>query len=344
MAWDTPVDRPAFGNPMLTRQGIRGGAVQVDNQTPAETARLSRQNAAAAASRPSPSAGNPTQAATKSENKPPIAPTKGPSADRGVHYYPPELRNFPYFLALAFGPYDRNVAFNDALVDHDLFVYLPVPANLTESFGTSYNKASLGPFGGEFAGAISTMANDIGSGKDLKKSITDALTNGVRRANNDSTLMPVFISQAVKGSEALGTGVNMMFGLTPNPNLAVSFQGVPLRSYGFSWKLAPQSKEESQELIKMFTKLKQRMLPYKDGFALRYPDYVDVSIGGESSVLKDLIKFKTSVLTDMKVNYAPSGVPSFFAGTQVPTEMELSLSFQEVKVFTRSDFSNIPTI
>jgi hypothetical protein len=44
----------------------------------------------------------------------------------------------------------------------------------------------------------------------------------------------------------------------------------------------------------------------------------------------------------MKVNYAPNGVPSFFRGSQTPTEIDLTITLQETKIFTREDFEVVP--
>lgn len=333
----------AFGNPSITQQGLKGGATQVGGGAgrgsyagyDAKADQASKAKAAAANSK-KPGAAN-------SDSKPMTQPALAPASSGGTFVFP---KDFPsqYSLVMKFGPYRRQVALENKLVDHDLFIMLPMPANLGESFGATYNSAALGPFGGELAKGVSGMASDIGAGKDWLKSLTDTVTSGIRRANNDGTLTATLLSQATKGSEALNLGVNMMFGMTPNPNLAVGFQGVPLRTYSFSWKFAPTSADESQTLIDIIFHLKQRMHPLKEGFALRYPDYCNVSVHSNTGTLHDLIKFKTSVLVDMKVNYAPSGVPSFFAKTQTPTEMEISLTFHETEVFTRVDFENIPKI
>lgn len=336
----------AVGNPIETARAAKANVPSYEqvNENARETQRLKNRAATAAKERTSAAQKNTPPKATPSsaENKPPIQPKLGPTATGGTFKFPSD---FPtqYFMMMKFGPYTRQAALENKMVDHNLFIMLPMPANLGESFGASYNNVSMGPFMGEFVSAVSGLATSIGAGTDISTAVVDSITNGLRRANSDGTLIPTALSQATKGSEALNLGVNMLYGLTPNPNLAVGFQGVPLRTYSFSWKLAPRSPEESQELINIIFHLKRRMHPFKEGFALRYPDYCNVSVHANQGQLDNLIKFKTSVLVDMKVNYAPNGVPSFFAKTQMPTEIEMALTFHETEIFTRQDFDNIPT-
>lgn len=342
----------AFGNPNITRQaanstlgrqnnlaGGHGGAGRGNGQIQlqAEEARLK-----AEAAKPKPPPPKPPE-----QNKPPEESKKaakvGVNAEGGYHSYPLDF-GFHYFMLLRFAAYDRNTVFEDASKDHDLFISLPVPANLGESFGVNVGKQSFGVFLGELGNVVNETLKGRESGQDLSRSLSNSVANSIKSAREGGTLSNVLANRLVGGlSETAAAGVDMMLGTTPNPNLAVNFQGVPLRTFGFSWRFAPRSVAESQELIDIIFKLKQRMLPGKAQYVLTYPDHCEISIHSNQS-LRDLIKFKTSFLTDVKLNYAPSGVPSFFAGTTMPTEVELSLTFQETKIFTREDFKNPPRL
>jgi hypothetical protein len=289
------------------------------------------------------STNTPLRAAASTNANPDTTPSLSSSKNGGSFMFPSDLP--VYMLMMRFGPYRREVAMDNKKVDHDLFIALPLPANLNESFGASYNNVSMGPFGKPMIGAIGDVAQSIGSGGDWTSELRKKMEGGLKALRQDSTGWATLLSDAARkaGGESLGLGVDMYYGMTPNPNLAVGFQGVPLRSYGFSWKFSPKTPEESQTLIDIIYRLKHRMHPEKQGFALRYPDYCNVSVHS-TQLLKDLIKYKTSVLTDMRVNYAPNGVPSFFAKTQMPTEIEMSLSFREIEIFTRADFETAPKI
>lgn len=268
--------------------------------------------------------------------------TQSKAQGGGAYQFPADLG--VYWMQLKMGRYSRQRALENKAVDHDLFIGLPIPSNLGEVFGITYQNVSMGLLKPMF-GTLSGVVSDVQGGKDVRKAIVDRIAGGINTMANDDnyTWALAAASSTIQnlGGEALNAGVNMAAGMIPNPNLAATFANVPLRTYSFSWRFAPRSIAESQDLINIIFSLKQRMHPELDNFALRYPDYCDIELYGDS--LKNLIKFKTSVISDMRVNYAPSGIPSFFAGTQLPTEIEMSLSFNEIEIFTRKDFMEIPT-
>ena len=57
----------------------------------------------------------------------------------------------------------------------------------------------------------------------------------------------------------------------------------------------------------------------------------------------ELIKYKPALLQDVRVNYAPNGIPSFFAGTNLPTFIQIGLTFVETTYFTANDFGREDT-
>ena len=81
------------------------------------------------------------------------------------------------------------------------------------------------------------------------------------------------------------------------------------------------------------------MLPnYKWGAAnvLGYPEMVQITL--EPDMKEILYKFKPCMISSVNVNYAPNGIPSFFAGTKYPTAIEFQVSLQELEIFTSQDF------
>ena len=297
-------------------------------------------------------------AAGKPPGKPPIVGRKKPTApkpqpaktakkpgtsskaDGGYHWFPRDSAGLGYHLVMGFAPYDRNTILENATKNHDLLIYLPIP-QLNESFGVKVGQQALGILYGTAAKA----ANRLMDAPDVGKEITNVVRDGIRALREDSSVHKAMASRIAGGlGETAGATVDMVLGTTPNPNLAVNFQGVPLRAYSFTWKLTPVDMQESQTLLDIIFKLKQRMLPEKETLTLKYPDQCQIEVWGRQRGLEQLVKFKPSFLTDVKVNYSPSGVPSFFAKTSMPTEIELTLSFQETQIFTREDFMKIPQL
>jgi hypothetical protein len=66
--------------------------------------------------------------------------------------------------------------------------------------------------------------------------------------------------------------------------------------------------------------------------------------GGESGrAERDLYVIKQCMISDIDINYAPNGVPSFFAGTSLPTLIQLRLGLQEIEYHTQRDYGVMPT-
>ena len=116
------------------------------------------------------------------------------------------------------------------------------------------------------------------------------------------------------------------------------FEGVRLKVYEFTWKLSPQSAEEAQKLNKMIMTLKAYMHPKisAGGFSLDYPYLAEVRFLGLNEAI--VPRVRSSFITGMRVNGAGTGIPAFFKDGQ-PVTVELSLSFQEINIQTRDDFT-----
>jgi len=120
--------------------------------------------------------------------------------------------------------------------------------------------------------------------------------------------------------------------------MVVSFQGVTLKKYQFSWRLSPNNEKESKNLERIIRNLQASALPRKSGkLLLTFPDVVNIEM-----MPSNLFIFKPMMIDNVAVNYAPSGSPSFFRGgdnssDRYPTEIELTVSLRELDIHTASD-------
>ena len=104
----------------------------------------------------------------------------------------------------------------------------------------------------------------------------------------------------------------------------------------FTWKFAPDTPDESQDLENIINTIQYNALPdvEADGAFFDYPSIALIRIhnGG-----KDLYQIQECVVTNVTANYAPNGVPSFFAGTSLATEIQLTISLVEIILNTRKN-------
>ena len=137
------------------------------------------------------------------------------------------------------------------------------------------------------------------------------------------------------------------FGIVPNSNMELLFQGPTLRSFGFNWRMSPRSKEEARNVKRIIRMFKQGSAPRKlnsqsgagaaslflgtpNVFKLSYKTAGDKEISG-------LNKFKICALVNMSVVYAPDGQWAAYDKGQ-PVSLTMSLNFQEIEPVYESDY------
>ena len=137
------------------------------------------------------------------------------------------------------------------------------------------------------------------------------------------------------------------YGIVPNSNLELLFQGPTLRSFGFSWRMSPRSAKEARNVKRIIRMFKQGSAPRKlnsqsgagaaslflgtpNVFKLSYKTAGDKEISG-------LNKFKICALVNMSVVYAPDGTWAAYDKGQ-PVSLTMSLNFQEIEPVYESDY------
>ncbi len=150
--------------------------------------------------------------------------------------------------------------------------------------------------------------------------------------------MVVALVNGVSGGIGKEVGLDYAF----NPSMSNIYNGNAPRSFTFSWKVNPQSAQESQLYLDIINTIKARMLPPEAGSfgpfnMIRYPDVLDVNIlvGGKS-----VFPIVTSLVTDFQVNYGASGAMSFFTDNK-PTSIEFTMSIRESHSLTRDKLQEI---
>jgi hypothetical protein len=154
-------------------------------------------------------------------------------------------------------------------------------------------------------------------------------------------------------TDTILNAVEQAYGVAPNPNPAVLFKGPRLREFSFNWILHPRTPAESQGIRNAIKSLKAYALPTptfgQDTGLLSYPPMVMINFypwdaAGTSNDYgwgdDTPIKIKRCFLSNVSVNYAPNGIPSFFAGTRDPVVIALSLQLKEIEFFTSLDIDS----
>lgn len=233
-----------------------------------------------------------------------------------------------YYTKIEFSKYLRLNAHDNAKAEVIQTIFLPLPDRLQEMFNlnlTGSNQGVAGAIGDLISKGEMNLSDAAGVSAPLALDAVSKLADKVISGSGDP--IKTFVQQA--------------YGFTPNPHLSVLFEGVNLREHTFSWKAYPESPQESADLAEILRKIKFYSLPlfFQDTSALfDYPAMCKITFWAEKDQLAYLYDTKYCLVKNVGINYAPNGVPSFFAGTDAPTAIVFELQLQEIEYFTAESF------
>jgi hypothetical protein len=245
----------------------------------------------------------------------------------------PTVMQFPdqmgqYYMSLDFQSYSRPSPQMEALFNRFRTILLPIPRDLKENFDLDIDSKAQGALAGGLA--------DLGT--DLLRGAGSAVSG------TEFAILYGAIAQKFEGSAADALG--QALGAVPNPHLQALFQGVQLRNHTFQWTFAPRNPQESKNLKAIINEIKKNSMPAYSTTgtaALLYPPMVEVKLMPWGN---DLIRFKKCLIKGVSVNYAPSGLPSFFKpdseGVRHPTMIQLELQLVETEIQTAKDYGLQP--
>jgi hypothetical protein len=140
------------------------------------------------------------------------------------------------------------------------------------------------------------------------------------------------------------TQADALVGQVVNPQSTLSFSGVALKNYSFSWDLFPANQSDSIQLQQIIRTLKNKALPKVGAVAgveslnrayLKYPSVVIVNLLGVDET--HFVRFKPAMLTNVTVDYGGSGAISILKGGK-PSALTLRLDFSELTIHTAEDY------
>ena len=273
-----------------------------------------------------------------------------------------------------FKNFTNGVAREDPAKDIINMVKLPIPNSLSDSNNVSWGKDTMNALAAAAAGAVSQVVNQenvqglmtnplqtIGkeageTAGQIMGGIGDIGKTFKEIARNDSMTN---LAAATLGSTVLNRmGVNMSAenilargqGIVPNSNLELLFDAPSLRTFQFSWKMSPRSKEEALMINKIIRSFKQGMAAKKinpdsgtgASFFLGTPNVFDIQFKtGDKQFIDGLFRIKTSACTSASVAYTDGSQWSAYDDGQ-PTSITLRLDFEELEPIYNTDYSETP--
>ena len=229
----------------------------------------------------------------------------------------------------------------------DIALYIPNDA-LQTSYKSNYESTALGGLGKGADKAIKMLSEKGGGLPDITKLLS------AQFAGVSSEAKQLGVLKAGEKAAALGIGdtktlMERATGSVVNPYMVAAYKGpTDMREHKFSFKMLPQSIDESKVCVKIVNAFKKAMLPSHIGaenatspsMLFGYPDEftIEYYVNGKkmpNTIDNPMFNIGRSVLTSCDLNYTTQDTPLFFDNTQFPVSIDMALSFMEIGVMYR---------
>ena len=231
-------------------------------------------------------------------------------------------------------------------------ILLPIPQNISSTNSTGWGEDSINPFAAYGLG----LSSDVMNSGDFFKGLVDA---GSQIFSDAGSLVKSGEAQQLSNAFFASKAVNILGGNTSfegvlarstgqilNPNTELLFNGVKLRSFNFSFNLAPRNGDEAEMVKNIIRTLKISMSPSttiekgnQTGIFLQSPNVFRLKYKTGSNNHQFLNSFVVAALTNVQVNYTGSGTyMTYDDGSKTPVHMVMQLSFQELSPVYAEDY------
>jgi hypothetical protein len=227
-------------------------------------------------------------------------------------------------------------------------ILLPMPQGISDTNMVKWGEDSINPLEAAGVGAVT----DAMKGKKPVEALKNLLNAGksVLTSGNGQSLALSYMSAKAVGT--LGGNVSAegvlarTYGQVLNPNMELLFQGVQLRSFNFSFNLAPREENEAYQIKQIIRTFKKSMAAKTSsgagaGLFISSPEIFQLTYKSGNKKHPYLHSFKPCALVNMGVDYAASNVYATYEDA-TPVHMKLSLSFQELNPIYFDDYDKIP--
>ena len=133
--------------------------------------------------------------------------------------------------------------------------------------------------------------------------------------------------------QAIGDEAMRRMGKALNPNEYMQYKNTQLRSFTFTWKMLPDSVQESIACERIIIKFRGAAHAHrKSSVTLTVPDQIVTSFHG----VDGMVNMPPTVISNVSVTYNPNAA-SFFKSDGRPVEIDLSITLNEIMPIYRDD-------
>ena len=215
-------------------------------------------------------------------------------------------------------------------------VTLYSPISLVFNDAVGYSPADLGIIGGAVEGGIQSGESIVGAvGQGLSRT-GSTISQFLGAFTSGDYLQTGAAVAASRVPGAVGNAIRLTLRVTANPNTRAVFQNVNLRTFSFTFKLIPNSLEESQEIEKIVKHFRREIYPEltEQGLGYKFPDAFRISLHHKNKQVK-MPKINTCFLQSVNHNYNPTA--GTFHKDGYPSEVDLTMNFIEMRPLSKED-------
>lgn len=178
---------------------------------------------------------------------------------------------------------------------------------------------------------IADLVGRFASSQNLKTSIGAGLVSTISTA----------AGYEISAESILSRG----FGIVPNSNIELLFNGPALREFGFAYTMSPRNETEARAVRNIIRFFKQGMSARKNtagnNFFLSTPNIFKLkyTYNGKDEI-KGVNKIKTCALTTFNVDYSPNGQWASYEEGQ-PASLMISMTFKELEPIYSTDYNQV---
>jgi len=256
------------------------------------------------------------------------------SKDTSALVFPVDLRGQPNVNIIEFTAHEKGTS---GVKQHHIF--FPCPANITFNDSATYNTVDLGVIGGG-------LSKIVQEGSFSPSKIAESIKSQIGGANASFSNAEIIsaAAQSLPAPDAIKGAARLKGRALLNPNTNTTFSGNAIRSFTFGFKLIARSPEESEIVRKIHSKF--RAFTYADSrsdaqsLLLAFPPtwtirFLDGNVNENRFIPKIYSCYLVSVESSI------NSTTNMFHDDGAPLEVDISVSYQETRVLTRTDIDDL---
>ena len=256
-------------------------------------------------------------------------------------------------------------------VINDGSILLQVPSNVQDGNAVNFGDSSMNTLIGAAAGVIGntmqvggerlrqtiegeqTLSSGLGAfGADVKKDLKERFAESTGLGQAAQNFMNAQLTSSALGVFGGNVSAQQLLarqqGQIFNPNLELLFDAPTLRSFTFSFKMTPRSRQEAKQCKLIIRSFKQNMAPKANleggqvggtGIFLKTPNIFELSYKRGNRDHPFLHRFKQCFLTNFGVNYTAEGTHTTYDDS-TPVSMTMDMTFKEIEPIYDTDYKD----